>query len=74
MNKRKRHQYQEECFHWAVSDVRTKKLNTDQAAREYQVPRSTVFDHIRRKQDRENNARCTTYAYRGRRSVSIKLH
>lgn len=47
MNKRKRHQYQEECFHRAVSDVRTKKLNTYQAAREYQVPTSTVFDHIK---------------------------
>lgn len=47
MKKRKRHQYQEECFHRAVSDVTAKKLNTYQAAREYQVPRSTVFDHIK---------------------------
>lgn len=49
MNKRKRHQYKEECFHRAVSDVRTKKFNTYQAAREYQVPTSTVFDHIKKK-------------------------
>lgn len=59
MNIRKRHQYHDECFHRAVSDVTAKKLNTYQAARNYQVPRLTVFDHIK---DRENNVRSTTHA------------
>lgn len=30
-----------------MSDVTAKKINTYLATREYQVPRSTVFDHIK---------------------------
>ena len=44
MSKRK---YSEASLQQALGDVKSNKLNPYQASREYNVPRSTIYDHFR---------------------------
>ena len=49
MQERKRYNYTSEVLEQAVKEVKAGKMNTYQAARQYNIPRSTIANKIYKK-------------------------